>query len=216
MTSDELTRNNLSSIFIDLVIFEIQWYTWYQNSFVSWFVNNDFNFKNVDSDVNQSNSNIVTHDRWSDITQQHNKHVNFKTKNMRRQWDFIVMMKAFKKKFLYHFWINSTIKIKFVRDEIEQSIHADVVDDIHVDINYNENNSLFQILDVWKTNFEIKIQNLDQIQLWIIFNEFMMSWSFFFIIVVCNYCDNNIVDFKNLTSKIDDNKTIFYIQCSIL
>jgi hypothetical protein len=67
---------------------------WYQNSFVNWFVSNDLSLKYVDRDMSQSNSNVVTHNRWFDITQQHNEHVNLQTKNMKRQWNFVAMMKT--------------------------------------------------------------------------------------------------------------------------
>ena len=38
---------------------------------------------------------------------------------------------------------------------------------------------MFQIFDVWKTNFEIRIQRFDQTQLWIVFDSIMNSWNFF-------------------------------------
>ena len=57
-------------------------------------------------------------------------------------------MKAFKRNFFDHFEIDDAIRVSFLNDKVTKSIDIKIVDDFDVYINYDEYNSLTQILNV--------------------------------------------------------------------
>ena len=76
------------------------------------FVDN-FCLQNVSIDMSESSSSVIAHHERLQISNDHDRHVNLKTKHMKRQRDLVVIVKAFVVILLSYFEIHESVAAVF-------------------------------------------------------------------------------------------------------
>ena len=161
LTFDKLTKHTRLTIFIVFVIFELQRYARYDDFDIISFIVNDFDFDNSLINTSNSNFDFIAFDEKFQISQYHNKHIDFQSQNIKK-WNFVVMIKTFVIEFIFQLEIHKNIEIVFEIHVFTKFIDANFVDFLNVDINYRENDSFVEILIVKKNKIQIKINDINK------------------------------------------------------
>ena len=162
LTFSKLTKHIRLTIFIVFVIFELQRYAKYNNFDIVSFIVNDFDFDNSFIYANNSSFDFIAFDEKFQISQYHDKHIDFQTQNMKRKRNFVVMMKTLVVEFIFQFKIHENIEIVFEMHVFTKFIDANLVDFLNIDISHRKNDSFAEILIVKKTKIQIKINNINE------------------------------------------------------
>ena len=162
LTFNKLTKYIRLTIFIVFVIFELQRHARYDDFDIISFIVNDFDFDNSLINTNNSNFNFIAFDEKFQISQYHDRHIDFQTQNIKKKRNFVVMMKTFVIEFIFQFKIHKNIEIVFEMHVFTKFIDANFVDFLNVDINHRENDSFTKILIAKKNKIQIKINNINE------------------------------------------------------
>ena len=213
LTFSKLTEHIRLTIFIAFVIFELQRYARYDDSDIFSFIVNDFDFNNSFIYANNSSSDFIAFDEKLQVSQYHDRHIDFQAKNMKKKRDFVVMMKTFVVELILQLKINKNIEIVSEMHVFTKFIDADFVDSLNVEISHDENDSFAKILIARKTKTQIRINDIKKsLQRVRLKQIFMMSR--------CEIDDlvdiHRIVNIQNVLNESSDFLTIFFDERKIL
>ena len=162
LTFSKLTKHIRLTIFVVFVIFELQRYAKYDDFDIFSFIVNDFDFDNSFIYASNSSSDFIAFDEKLQVSQYHDKHIDFQAQSMRKKRNFVVMMKTLVVEFIFQLKIHKSIEIVFEMHVFTKFIDADFVDSLNVDIRHRENDSLVEILIVKKNKTQIKIDDINE------------------------------------------------------
>ena len=213
LTSSKLTEHIRLTIFIAFVIFELQRYAKYDDFDIFSFIVNDFDFNDSFIYASNSSSDFIALDEKLQVSQYHDRHIDFQTKSMRRERDFVVMMKTLVVELIFQFRINRNIETVSEMHVFTKFIDADFVDSLNVDISHDENDSFAKILIARKTRTQIRVNDIKKFLQRVRLEQiFMMSR--------CEIDDlvdiHRIVNIQNVLSESSDFLTALFDERRIL
>ena len=162
LASSKLAGHTRSTVFTAFVIFGLQRYARYDDSGIVSFTANDFGFDDSLTYTGYPSSGSVALEGRFQISQYHDRHINFQAQSMRRERCFVVMMKALVIELILQLRIYGSIETVLEMHVSTKLIDANFVDLLNVDIGHRENGSLVEILIGRNAGSQVRIDGINE------------------------------------------------------